>query len=69
MPSYDYRCKKCHAKMEIFQSIKDEPLVLCPDCGRKTLVRGIGTGTAAFVKDTKNPCSGSLKNATDNSSN
>lgn len=33
MPHYDYRCEKC-GQFEVYQSIKAEPLSVCPTCGR-----------------------------------
>ncbi len=34
MPTYDYDCPKC-GHFEIWQSIKDNALVVCPTCGTK----------------------------------
>jgi len=33
MPTYDYKCKKCGNKFELFRSIQDESTVTCPVCG------------------------------------
>ena len=40
MPTYVYEavepskgCAKCGGSFEVMQSIKDDPLVKCPDCG------------------------------------
>lgn len=30
MPTYDYRCKTCGGRFEVFQSIKDDALTTCP---------------------------------------
>jgi len=43
MPNYDYKCLSCNTKFEIFQSIKDEPLKVCPNCNGE-LKRMIGSG-------------------------
>lgn len=32
MPRYDYSCEEC-GEFEVEQSIKDEPLKTCPECG------------------------------------
>ena len=32
MPTYEYQCKKCGNVFEIFQSITEEPLKVCPGC-------------------------------------
>jgi putative FmdB family regulatory protein len=50
MPTYDYQCKACRKKMEIFQSIKEEPKRKCPECGKNALERLIGTGGAIIFK-------------------
>ncbi len=31
MPTYEYECKKCGKTFDVFQSMKDEPLTVCPD--------------------------------------
>ncbi|GMO36973.1 MAG: zinc ribbon domain-containing protein [Termitinemataceae bacterium] len=33
MPTYEYHCEKCPDDFEVFQSMKDEPLTVCPKCG------------------------------------
>jgi putative FmdB family regulatory protein len=43
MPNYDYKCLNCNSRFEIFQSIKEEPLTLCPNCNGK-IKRLIGAG-------------------------
>jgi putative FmdB family regulatory protein len=50
MPTYDYKCKACGHEMELFQSMKDAPKRKCPDCGKNTLERLIGTGAAVLFK-------------------
>jgi putative FmdB family regulatory protein len=49
MPTYDYECKKCDHKFEIFQSIKDKPLADCPQC-KGELRRLIGGGMGIIFK-------------------
>lgn len=44
MPTYDYECKSCGHKYELFQSIKAEPEKKCPSCGKQTAKRLIGAG-------------------------
>jgi putative FmdB family regulatory protein len=48
MPTYDYECPKC-GLFEYFQSMKDEPLKKCPECGAKVR-RLIGTGGGLIFK-------------------
>jgi putative FmdB family regulatory protein len=45
MPTYEYRCKKCSHRFEVFQSIKDAPKKTCPKCkGRVERLIGAGAG-------------------------
>lgn len=32
MPTYEYRCRDCHAPLEVVQSIHDAALTECPQC-------------------------------------
>ena len=50
MPTYEYRCEACSHHLEEFQSIKAAPLVKCPECGKKKLVRLISGGAAIVFK-------------------
>ena len=50
MPTYDYRCKKCHHKFEAFQSMTSDLLTTCPKCGKKSLERLIGAGAGIIFK-------------------
>lgn len=50
MPTYEYACETCGHKFDAFQSMKDEPLQDCPECGRKSLKRLIGTGAGIIFK-------------------
>jgi putative FmdB family regulatory protein len=50
MPTYEYECKACKHEFEIFQSMKDDALKKCPECGRNKLVRLIGTGAGIIFK-------------------
>lgn len=50
MPTYDYHCTKCGHEFEAFQSMKDAPLVTCPQCGRKSLKRLLGGGAGVIFK-------------------
>lgn len=50
MPTYDYECKACHHKWELFQSIKAEPEKKCPECGKKKAQRVIGPGAGILFK-------------------
>ena len=49
MPTYVYRCKQCGKESKHFQSITDEPLRLCPDCGGE-LLRLLSGGGGVIYK-------------------
>jgi putative FmdB family regulatory protein len=52
MINYDYICKNCgHELKDVLQSIKDDPLTLCEECGEHSLSRVIFGGRAAFVEN------------------
>ena len=50
MPTYDYVCKNCDHKWELFQSIKANPIRKCPSCGRLKAKRMIGPGAGIIFK-------------------
>ena len=50
MPTYEYVCKDCEYEFEAFQSMKDDALTKCPECGKDTLKRKIGTGAGIIFK-------------------
>jgi putative FmdB family regulatory protein len=50
MPTYDYVCDACEHSFEEFQSMSEEPLKKCPECGKSKLRRLFGTGAAVLFK-------------------
>lgn len=57
MPTYQYACAKCGHEFEVFQSMKDASLEICPKdkCGRQRWGRGkvkrlMGTGAGLIFK-------------------
>ncbi|MGH7132853.1 MAG: FmdB family zinc ribbon protein [Phycisphaerales bacterium] len=50
MPTYDYKCKACGHRWELFQSMSAKHVKECPSCGKKTAERLIGTGAAVLFK-------------------
>jgi putative FmdB family regulatory protein len=57
MPTYEYVCQKCDHQFELVQSIKDEPLAICPKdlCPQKRWAKGkvkklIGAGGGLLFK-------------------
>jgi putative FmdB family regulatory protein len=59
MPIYEYGCKHCGHTFEASQSMRDDPLRICPQCG-KEIRRLITSGMGLIFK-------GSGFYATDNS--
>jgi len=49
MPTYDYRCVSCGHQFEAFQSMLDEHLKVCPECGGR-IERLISGGTGLIFK-------------------
>ena len=49
MPTYGYECKSCGHAFDAFQSMSDEPLKTCPQCG-KAVRRLINGGTGVIFK-------------------
>ena len=57
MPTYEYECAKCKKGFEIFQSMKDDALAVCPKekCRMKTWGKGkvkrkLGAGAGFIFK-------------------
>jgi putative FmdB family regulatory protein len=59
MPTYEYECKKCGHTFEAFQSMSDDPLKVCPECGKEVrrIINGgsgvIFKGSGFYVTDKK----------------
>ena len=57
MPTYEYECKSCSHNFEVFQSMSDQPLKDCPECGdeiRRLIFGGTGVifkGSGFYVTD------------------
>jgi putative FmdB family regulatory protein len=47
MPTYHYKCPHCGHDFEEFQSITEEPVDKCPECGKKP--KRIISGGAGFL--------------------
>ncbi|ADP39384.1 zinc ribbon domain-containing protein [Gardnerella sp. DNF00354] len=37
MPTYHYRCKQCGYDFSEYQSFEDDPITVCPKCGKPEL--------------------------------
>ncbi|NLL84530.1 MAG: zinc ribbon domain-containing protein [Lentisphaerae bacterium] len=49
MPTYEYLCEKC-GLFDFFQSIKDDPLKVCPTCKGRKIKRQISSGAGIIFK-------------------
>jgi putative FmdB family regulatory protein len=47
MPTYDYRCDSCGIEWTVEQSVKEEPVRICPSCGAEKATRLI-SGRVGF---------------------
>ena len=50
MPIYEYICDNCGHTFEELQTMKEAPLVKCPNCGKNTLKKLIGSGSGFIFK-------------------
>ncbi|HVN49051.1 MAG TPA: zinc ribbon domain-containing protein [Bacteroidota bacterium] len=50
MPTYEYRCKLCGYEFDELQSIKAEPLKICPQCQKPALKRLVSGGAGLVFK-------------------
>ena len=73
MPIYTYRCKNCGVQFEQQRSFKDQPLIRCPECSKKTLVKVftpvgiVFKGSGFYATDHRSP-SGGGRNSKEKSS-
>ena len=45
MPIYEYRCVSCGHTMEALQRMSDDPLKVCPSCGKETLSKMVSAAS------------------------
>ena len=50
MPTYDYACRNCGHEFELFQQMTAKVKRKCPECGKASLERLIGTGAGVIFK-------------------
>ncbi|MEI7999523.1 MAG: zinc ribbon domain-containing protein [Candidatus Omnitrophota bacterium] len=50
MPTYQYECQACNHEFETLQTMMEAKLTKCPKCGKKKLVRLIGSGSGMIFK-------------------
>jgi len=51
MPIYEYRCSSCGTQNDVMQKYSDEPLTVCPDCGKETFVKQLSAPGFQFKSD------------------
>jgi putative FmdB family regulatory protein len=49
MPTYEYLCAGC-GTFDVFQSMKDNPLKVCPTCKSRKIKRQISSGAGIIFK-------------------
>lgn len=60
MPIYEYQCETCHHAFDVLQRMSDDPISLCPECEKETVVRLVSAagfqlkGTGWYETDFKN---------------
>jgi putative FmdB family regulatory protein len=73
MPTYEYECASCEHNFEVFQSMMDAALTICPNCGKRVRrIIGGGTGiifkgSGFYVNDSKKASAPSQKGAASDS--
>jgi putative FmdB family regulatory protein len=50
MPTYEYECRACGKRFDLFQSITAAAVRKCPSCGKNKVRRLIGTGAGVIFK-------------------
>jgi putative FmdB family regulatory protein len=50
MPTYDYVCEACPHEFELFQQMSAPVETVCPECGKESLRRLVGTGGGILFK-------------------
>jgi putative FmdB family regulatory protein len=49
MPTYEYRCKKCGHRFNLFQRITEQPVKNCPKCQARGAVERLISGGAGLI--------------------
>ncbi len=50
MPVYVYHCNSCGTQFEKYQKFSEEPLKICPECGKKTIHKVIVSPVSVIYK-------------------
>ena len=60
MPIYEYRCSNCGKQDDVMQKMSDDPLTICPSCGKEAYAKQLSAagfqlkGNGYYVTDFKN---------------
>ncbi len=49
MPTYEYECRKCGHRFDVFQRIVDPPVKNCPRCKKRSCVEQIISGGSGLI--------------------
>lgn len=61
MPTYTYQCENCGIRFDQFQHFSEEPLTICPECGKPALrkvyqpVGIVFKGKGFYATDNRSP--------------
>ena len=60
VPTYGYQCTECKHQFQVFQSMKDDPVSICPECtgAVKRLLYPVGVvfkGSGWYINDSRKP--------------
>lgn len=71
MPIYEYQCQSCGHQFELLQKISDEPVKICPECGKSSVqqlvsaagfqLKGSGWYVTDFRDSNKKPATADIK--------
>ena len=48
MPLYEYHCESCDHRFEVIQKFSDEPVSVCPNCGKGPVVKLLSSPAIQF---------------------
>ena len=48
MPTYQYQCADCGHEFELYQSFSDDPIKVCPECGKESVEKITGGAGVMF---------------------
>jgi len=48
MPLYEYQCESCGHRFEVIQKFSDQPVSVCPNCGKGPVVKLLSSPAIQF---------------------